>query len=54
MNTALGASAIGWLGGGAAFLLIGTLVGADSDEAIVGLSLVSGLVHGGLVTAIIR
>lgn len=54
MNTALGASAIGWLGGGAAFWLIGLLAGADSDEALLGLSLVSGLVHGGLTVAIIR
>ena len=54
MNTALGASAIGWLGGVAAFLLIGGAAGADSDEALLGLSLLSGLVHGGIVIAIIR
>lgn len=54
LNTALGASAIGWLGGGAAFLLFGGAAGADSDEALLGLSLLSGLVHGGIVIAIIR
>jgi len=54
MNTALGASAIGWLGGVAAFLLIGGAAGAGSDEALLGLSLLSGLVHGGIVIAIIR
>lgn len=54
INTALGASAIGWLAGGAAFWLIGLAAGADSDEALLGLSLVSGLVHGGIMTAIIR